>query len=471
MANIPALKSKCNLYHLTSPDVVDSIQAGNERGYEWIRKLKQETGKNIPELLALKEYSRDPFFVGSETDLEQAEWFEKMWEQEFKGQTGIHLRRVHYRLGSIGYLKPDGTAYTFTKLDWGRLTAWSRVARYLKRVPADAFEDHRAPEPYPLSWQTGETREPVLSNPYHEWELPSVQLNLSSLDWSLGTPSVAGYDPDDYLDRAYYIELWIEKSTMDDILVPLANELGFRLVPSIGFQSISNAVRLLERVQHMNKPTRVFYISDYDAQGLDMPTSVARQLEFWRDQYAPGSDVKLTPLALTAEQVERYHLPMSEDQQQRVELDALEALVPGELAKMVRQAVAPYLDDSIAERLAKAKQHARQIVRDDWNELMEPSKQALKALEKRVKLVTKKYQREAKRLNQRLAEELKPFVRPVTQLQSNVRNLQRSFRPDLPARPAQEVTEQDEADWLFDSARSYLEQLAFYKVDERGARS
>jgi hypothetical protein len=78
-------------------------------GYEWIHTLRKETGKRIPELLALSRTS-DPYFAGSKMDTKQAEWFAKMWEQKYKGQTGIHIRRVHYHLFCIQYKKLKGNA-------------------------------------------------------------------------------------------------------------------------------------------------------------------------------------------------------------------------------------------------------------------------------------------------------------------------------------------------------------------------
>jgi len=331
-------------------------------------------------------------------------------------------------------------------------------------VPADAFDDHRNPDPYPLNWCRAEERAPSVSVPDAYWPLPSLNVNFSSLDWGVESAQVTGYNPDDYLDRAYYLELWIEKSTMDDILVPLCGDLGVRLVPSIGFQSMTNAIKLLQRTQEIGKPARVFYISDYDKAGLGMPISVARQIEFWFDTYAPRADIKLTPIALTAEQVARHELPFSND---KVELDALEALVPGELEKVVRRAAQPYLDGAIAIKLAAAEQQAKQIARTEWSQLTAPYGRQLTVLKRQVKRVTARYEKAAKQLNARLQRELSPFRKPLAKLQADVHESALSFAPQLPQRPAQTEGEQDELKWLFDSSREYLEQLRFYKL-QRG---
>ena len=208
-------------------------------------------------------------------------------------------------------------------------------------MPAEAFDDHRNGDPYDLNWRSANMGEPASPIGWQaDWFLPSLRLSFASLNWTLDTPAVDGYDPDDSLDRACLLEFWIEKSTMDDILVPVAQELGIRLVTASGFQSISNVVKFLQRVHTLGKPCRLFYISDYDADGQHMPVQVSRQIEFWLPIYAPGADVKLQPLVLTREQIAKYKL-LPWTTKSTVELDAMEALHPGELAKIVRRAVSP----------------------------------------------------------------------------------------------------------------------------------
>jgi hypothetical protein len=79
----------------------------------------------------------------------------------------------------------------------------------------------------------------------------------------------------------------------------------------------------------------------------------------------PGVLIKLTPLALTRTQVQDYALPRipikEEDHRKSgfeerhgegtVERDALEAPYPGMLAQVVREAIAPYRDLSLQQRL------------------------------------------------------------------------------------------------------------------------
>lgn len=139
---------------------------------------------------------------------------------------------------------------------------------------------------------------------------------------------------------------------MNDVLIPVGKKYGANLVTGIEFQSITGALSMLSRTRESRKPARIFYISDFGSAGEGMSIATARQLEYWaRDPDV--LDIKLEPLALTREQVVGYKLPRTpiketdlrrrgfEDRhgEGAVELDALEALYPGGLAKLVEAAL------------------------------------------------------------------------------------------------------------------------------------
>lgn len=155
--------------------------------------------------------------------------------------------------------------------------------------------------------------------------------------------------------------------------MPLCAAYGVNLVTGLGFMSITSVIDLLKRINEAQKPCRLFYISDFDPAGDDMPTAVARQIEYWLDTYVPSADIKLKPLVLTREQVERYQLPRTpvKDSDRRkanfeerygegaVELDALEALLPGELASIVTENILQFRDNRLEAKIAEAKVQAQ----------------------------------------------------------------------------------------------------------------
>ena len=128
---------------------------------------------------------------------------------------------------------------------------------------------------------------------------------------------------------------------------------------------------LAERIRRAGKPARVFYISDFDPAGYSMPCAVARKLEFLLHNDDIELDVRLYRLLLNRDHVERYALPRTpiKESERRaksfearhgdgcVELDALEALHPGELSHIVSAALSQYYSAE-AERDARLKEHS-----------------------------------------------------------------------------------------------------------------
>ena len=105
-----------------------------------------------------------------------------------------------------------------------------------------------------------------IEEPY--WSLPSIDVQLESSFLNLPRPDVRGLRLRACRTSAYHLELWIEKSTMDDVLEPLCRRYGVDLVTGIGFQSITSVITMLrQRVSAHSKPTcAFFYISDFDPQ-------------------------------------------------------------------------------------------------------------------------------------------------------------------------------------------------------------
>jgi hypothetical protein len=241
-------------------------------------------------------------------------------------------------------------------------------------------------------------------------------------------------------------------------------------------------VKLLQRLARLDKPTRIFYISDFDPAGDCMPVAVARQVEFWRTRYAPATDIKLTPLALTRAQVEHYDLPRTplKDGEKRadgfrqrhggdaVELDALEALRPGTLAQLVRAALAPYRDRSLRKRLEDAEAEARVVLQDEWHDATETVQNRLAEIKGEVRPVLDRYTDRLKALDDELQAELEPYHEQIKKLRAELDTIADAFDPELPERPEPEIDEPDEADWLFDSDRDYLTQLEHYHAHQQG---
>ncbi len=274
--------------------------------------------------------------------------------------------------------------------------------------------------------------------------------------------------------------LWVEKSTVNEELLPICQRFGLNLQPSKGFQSITGVAHLLSLATaawEQGRPTRIFYISDFDPAGHNMPRQIARQVEFWRDRLAPGVDIKLTPLVLTVDQVREYELPRtpiekSKDYSQTferrygegaTELDALTALKPGVLERIVTDAVRPYRDMDLPNKYADTERDAIELVAEAWEDATAQQRQQIAALRDSANAVFERYR-------SALEADLAPIMDELKNVTVALQNLGREFCDtfDLPEPPEPEAEAPDESEWYFDAARSYMEQLAHYKARDNG---
>jgi len=468
-------------------------------GYEKIKQMAKELRCRIPDLLVMAPQN-DPFYSGSETRKTMAHWFANLWE-EFSYTTNVHIRRVHYQIISTVLHKHDGRVYQNTDNDWGYLCTASAQARYLGLVPADAIVDHKNPRPhiYLFSGYEG-TYDWHIEFP--DWKMPTINTYLPGVDidiyytpyLEMPYPVFYGYEYHHSL-QPFHLEVWYEKSTMNDVLVPLCEQYHVNLVTGEGFLSITSVIDLLKRVRRINKPVRIFYISDFDPAGDSMPFAISRQIEYWVDN---GMDIKLKRLALTTEQVKHYRLPrvpIKESDRRKdsfeerygegaVELDALEALYPGELGRIVSEAIEPYLDKHLEHKLHKVNREAGEELDEAVQEVVADYTGDIEEVERKIERIVREYKKQlsglANEVEEKLApyrdklrdisakleEDLSPFYRDLESLRQDIKNRVDNIKVEVHL--PEPTTDADGDDWLFDSSRDYRAQLEVYKAHKNG---
>ena len=433
--------------------------------YNTIKQLAQDEGLTVKDLIALAP-QHDPFYVGTEGDLEKGRWFADLWHK-FGYGTGVHLRRMHYQLVSQDppVLKPNGKAVENTEADWDFLGLASTRARYLGLVDSSAFVDRRNPDP-------------VINAQY--WGDPEPSYSLTGtwggLDVTLPTfPDLPGFQVDGYDAgnlQPYHLEVWVEKTTMNDVLEPLCQRYGVNLVTGAGELSITATLDLVRRVEKAERPCRIFYISDFDPAGYGMPVSVARKIEFFVREGNPDLDIRLEPIALTQDQVQTYQLPrtpIKETETRRgtfedahgegaVELDALEALHPGTLAGIVRAAILEYYDGDVEDAAREQRRALEKRLEDDRREALADLEPEIEDLRAQFDAAVSDFDAAVSGLRERLAD-----------LHTNILERLETVEMDTDEYPLPKPkTAWEGNDTLFDSTRDYLDQLAYYQARRNG---
>jgi len=427
--------------------------------YETIKREAKERGTRVTDMIALAPQN-DPFYVGTPGDVEIAEWFAGIWHQ-FGFTEGVHLRRVHYQIVSqeTPLLLPNGTPYENTEKCWDALGMAAKAARYLGRVHPAAFVDRRNPEPLIYMPDAIEAPWLYITN-YLDDESAELPPFPDLPDSTLGSFDV---------EQPYHVEIWCEKSTQNDVLKPLCEEYGVNLVTGLGELSITATFLVVQRILTRGKPTRIFYVSDFDPAGLTMPVSVARKIEFFiRNEASGGVDIRLFPLILSAEQVKQYKLPrtpIKETEKRRdtfehrhgtgaVELDALEALRPGELAAVLSDAIERYFDVDLAQRARAVRSAYLGRLADIRQAIIARHDDEIAQVRAEYEEISDEFQSRFAGCHARMAE---LWERIESELSAEAE------RPDvklLPqAKPAREIN-----DGLFNSQRNYLTQLEAYKT-------
>ena len=221
---------------------------------------------------------------------------------------------------------------------------------------------------------------------------------------------------------------------------------------------------MVDRADASGKPVRILYISDFDPGGDSMPVAVARKIEFVVRNEGHDLDIQVRPDRADPRAVCRStglpRTPIKETENRAAafearfgegatELDALEALHPGELAANSGTEIERYYDDDLDGRIDDVVSDVQAELDDINAEVQRRHAKAIKALE----------------------AERKKVVAAITAFENKAKPVLRQIEHDLEA----EAPDVDSFEWpepddgdedddpLFDSTRDYVEQIDRYK--------
>ena len=496
--------------HLTYRDFVPLFQQASRNG----------KGDNIA-----MSPDTDPFAIGTTTRHEAwAMWFADLFLR-FNLPQGVHLRRIHYVLVSqeqpvamvgssaqnyavsdvwvvpaqgkrkagqqVGDVRPN--VYENTQDCWQRLVVASSWARWLGLVDANAFTDQRNPDP-------------VLFDDGYKVGAPTPRWALDGFDFDRS--EAASYDPITFLapdapeipqlfstgishahaTKTHVVEVWIEKSTMNAELLPICRRYGVNLVAGVGETSITAIHALAQRLLRYGKPARILYISDFDPAGCSMPMAAARKLEAVIREECPELEdlgVTVERLLLTKEQVDQYRLPPvplketearadkfreRHDIEGGVELDALEALHPGEFSHIVEEAIQGYraADEGYLEALDELESEMdsragdlNDTIQEQFGDVVDDLAGDFDALVERYRAITEK-------LEQRFDRERRAWLAQARPVFDQIREAVLDDLPDVSDLETPEPEPVVNEDALFNSERSYLHQVQRFQAYREG---
>ena len=261
--------------------------------------------------------------------------------------------------------------------------------------------------------------------------------------------------------------------------------VGERLVRSLGprFEEIDAELASLSELR--GKPAGTIRIT---AGEHAVRTILWRALAELTTNY---SDIKVEVIAITPEQIMSLQLPRApivtksdgmtegDENQQRYKWAAtrrdnfekhlgeggteLNAIDDADLVRIIRERVEFYHDGDLRQAFADAEEMARQNSRHAVAEIAEERAEELADLRRQQVEIVTRYQERVDELNRQIAEEMAPVRERSEEIRHAVQEQLDALDPDLPPRPEGEFEDREDAAYLYDSSRDFIEQMRHYR--------
>jgi hypothetical protein len=296
----------------------------------------------------------DPFRIDTLAAHRDGEWLAMHFERLVAADKKIHLRSLHYRLVTDEPTKPNREPYRNTDSDWVWLQEKAAdAARWLKYIPFDRIVDNRNAVPVVRMAERPGEPWPWLSASVHV-DIPDA----ADIEPTVGLSGFKGIQP-------YRIVMIGEKSSLDDVLGPLAMAYNADLYLPTGEMSDTLIYNIASVGADDGRPVVVLYFSDADPAGWQMPISVGQKLRAFKVGFFPDLKFREYRVALTPDQVREYGLPSTPLKSterranawttatglEQTEIDALVSLRPEVLRKLARDAIRPFYDTRLDQRV------------------------------------------------------------------------------------------------------------------------
>ena len=235
----------------------------------------------------------------------------------------LTLRQVYYQLVARGYIPNNERSYK----NVGSLINDGRLAGL-------------------IDWHSVTDRTRNLRKESH-WDNPADVIASARYSYNL----------DKWKGQPNYVEVWVEKDALVDIVGQACSPLDTPYFSCRGYTSQSEMWSAAQRFirQEQREKRIIIHLGDHDPSGIDMTRDIQERLELF------GADVYVKRVALTMNQIQTYNPPPNPakitdsraskyiDQfgDESWELDALE---PKVITDLIKKQVTMYRNDDIYRR-------------------------------------------------------------------------------------------------------------------------
>lgn len=299
----------------------------------------------------------DPFRIDTPAGHRDGKWLADTAADLGLGDRKIHPRGLHYMISApANRLKPDGSLYLNNDPDWTWLSERAcNAARWLGYIPFNQVVDRRNKE-----W----TVRPLTRTDPFPYLTVGVDVDIPDAEEITPRIEVDGFTG----VQPYKLVMFGEKGSLADVLDRISESYKTDIYLPSG--EISNV--LLYQIARLGaedgRPMIVLCFSDADPAGWQMPISIGRKLQAFKAKLFPELQFRVQRVALVPDQVRQYDLPSSPLKAtekrgdkwreamgtEQTEIDALASLRPDLLRQITLDAIAPYFDRTLDERVHQA---------------------------------------------------------------------------------------------------------------------
>jgi hypothetical protein len=182
--------------------------------------------------------------------------------------------------------------------------------------------------------------------------------------------------------QAWYVEVWVEKEALADVVSRPAERWFVPYFPCRGYVSQSEMWRAAQRLvkkEDKGKKTLIIHLGDHDPSGIDMSRDIRDRL------WTFGSNVRVDRIALNMDQVEQYDPPpnpakltdsRSGDYIENYGYESweLDALDPATLDALIEEKILEHLDRELWDLDHAAMESERSVltaISSNWDDLRE----------------------------------------------------------------------------------------------------
>ncbi len=187
-------------------------------------------------------------------------------------------------------------------------------------------------------------------------------------------PAKVGFNPWDESDT--YVEVWLEKDALVDLIGPVTRKYMVPLAPQRGYSGLSYVYEGVQRIKEMEdqgKKTVILSLGDHDPSGDDIYEKLKEAMREF------GLHTTVVRLALTDEQIAEYNLPAAPakesdpryhrylEKHHSSKVYELDAMDPQILREIMEEGIKKYVDPNIWERVkgksSKERERAKAIAK------------------------------------------------------------------------------------------------------------